>query len=286
MKRILICLLFVLLSCGFMAQEGFSQCLTGYEDVMFSVFQEAKFSGEKQICDVDAELEAKRAGVSRFIQESAHPDYPKNSMVLLEVRSDKRPLRRILHSGIFFGEYVEEEFNDFGGHVKVSSMLLTEEPTGIAAPVEVQLVEGIEEYVWKDRVVQHVKRLQRFIELDRSGSKKVLSDWRPSVGFRRIILLQVKGAESHAAQKSAEPGAKPSYTIESYYFDPVLKRYRFFRKFRSTGDVQKTALQFISAESGHTNLALLKVLDGDRVLKSLEVEDPKKNDFFLKLEVQ
>lgn len=290
MKHVLVHLLFVIASCGFVTKEALAQCLTGYEDIMFGVFQEARFSGEKQVCDRDIDLENKKEGAIRFIRESSHPDYPQNSLVILEVKSDGKPLRRILHAGIFFGEYEEEEFNDFGGHVRVSSAFLSEAPTGIAAPVEVQLVEGIEEYVWKDRVVQHVKRLQRFVEIDRSGSKKELSDWRASVAFRRIVSLQVKDVrekstlEKGTGEKSTGPDVKP-YTIESYYYDPVLKRYRFFRKFRSTGDVQQTALQFVSAESGHTNLALLKVLDEGQVLKTLEVEDPKQNDLLLKLDV-
>ncbi len=249
-----------------------ASCVLAYESATLKPLTRVMLVGPTEICD--GKIPADKLSKLRYLEGEVPPDLARGSKILIEVKGKNREIRHVLRGGKYYGEFIDDVLNDTRGHLRTHSLLLERLPDVDFIPAtlaDLNFIESEENYVWSADRVREVKRRHRRARINAESVIVPVTNWKESLLIRRLVRVELT---------QRKPG---EVFIESYYYDPAFHRPRFFRRFKDTGDSQRTVVQFAEAPAGRTHPAFLHIVRGEELFQKVELSDPGTDDLPLQV---
>jgi hypothetical protein len=255
-----------------------AQCVKGYEKIDFIPFQKPKYFGAREICDLERDT---ISGI-KYIETTAPYEATKNLEAILEFSSARERVTHLLRAGVYYGEFIEQTFNERGGNLKGRKLILQRLPEVYRRKIDdLRFNYTVDEFIWSDDRVIKVERKEAVSGISKDLSVQTKESWREYTINRRVVLINLIDNDPKKE--------RDAHTFMSYFLDPFKQEeLNLFRKFRSIGNAQpqRTILPFSENPQGKIFHAILQLYEGNRLVQTIKVDDPGDDNTELEIRLQ
>lgn len=294
MRKLLCILLLVALAAGTgWAAEAEPECPRGYKGAYLQKGSKPKWGRAIKLCGPRFREQAYDLDL-RYIRMKGHEALGPDVEVVLELISRQSEVVHVLRDGFYYGEFIDDKRTNIGTRTQRIALFLQEIPRrGSRTRVDVETLEYfyiVGDYEWSKTHVTKVKRVTQPVRIDRGANLAPLGPARHSVQYRRVLKFRVQKKPVPMRAENREALIKlyelPIYA-EIRYFDPVLDKEMFFRRFEvKDEDMLTTVVPFVREKGAEEpERAIIYLYRGDRVINKFDMRDPKSDDLELNLEV-